>query len=780
MNIYQEVVKFINSFQQGETFTTLQFHNHMAKLGYRDSYQPHYRINTYRTYLRSAGFTSNVKRGVWRVNHSIPSWLSLSALEIARGYKGTEAERKAVRANIAQYKQAQPTWAFKIGDTVQVGTDETVYTIEQHPTRANDVYVTWVDKGGKQSVAYTKAQINEYLTKKNPYWELVEPKTPSFKVGDKVRLIDGKIENMTEDGWINSDKIKRDTTYTVGSILEEASGDCIKVKPEHGARGVYWVKMKYFVPAPVEKPAPKVPLDLPKKETKSIVVGASVQLKASAKKGDWVKSEGLEPGITYKVTEVSQDNYIKVSGPKARGIYWVSMKYFKVVKSESVKATHNEICASTFKVGDKVRFLADKTSSSFYNEADYYAKQAGLKPTGIYTVSKVSKFNSTDTDFGKAYIRLEGHDYNHPYDCFELVKAEAPKPVKAPKPVETKKPRLMLCVDMSDSSSDYTVGKVYELRTEDDDYYYFKRDDTGNGGAGGMFKHRFIEIKDEVANSVKVLCTNNAGGYRDLLTVGKTYEAVSSIDGGEFWTIPVSDKGTRATAYKHRFTVVTEETTAPPISKYFDIGDRFKASTAGASEIVYLIKQKINSELVQVEWQSPRDPVGKLSTLNFDINQVSDHFAAGRWVKITEEAPKQETPKKKVVYCIDNKMEYTTGVLTIGKEYEVVRDDRRTDGTITVVNDKGLKDWYRGSRFSDTNPKRKWKVGDTILSSFLNDSNIEKEFLGYDKGWNKYSSRMFVKDRKIEVILEKEGKRAARISGTMDIWITLESLELHP
>jgi hypothetical protein len=287
-----------------------------------------------------------------------------------------------MRAKIAEYKQAgaQPTLAFKIGDKVQVGADQTIYTIEQHPTRENDVNITWMSKKGKQSTAYTKGQINMYLTKENPYWKLVEPK-----------------------------------------------------------------------------------------------------------------------------------------------------------------------------------------------------------------------------------------------------------------PVETKKPRLMLCVDMNDSPAEYTVGKVYELKSEDD-YYYFKRNDGGvRGILGGMFKHRFIELKDGVVNSIKVLCINNSAGYRDLLTVGKTYEAVPSTDGEEFWTIPVSDKGTQAGAYKHRFTVLTDETA-----------------------------------------------------------------------------------------------------------------------------------------------QREWKVGDTVTSKFLNDSEIEKEFHGYDKGWNKYSSRMFVKDRKIEEIGEREGKTGARISGTMDIWITLESLELHP
>ena len=279
---------------------------------------------------------------------------------------------------------AQPAWAFKIGDNVQVGTDETIYTIEQHPTRENDVNITWMDEDGKQSTAYTKEQINRYLTKEDPHWRLVTP-----------------------------------------------------------------------------------------------------------------------------------------------------------------------------------------------------------------------------------------------------------KPIEAPKPVETKKPRLMLCVDMSGSPAYFTVGKVYELLREDSRYYHLTNDKGLD--KGGMFKYRFIEIKDGVDNSVKVLCTNNVGGYRDLLTVGKTYEAVPSKDGEEFWTIPVSDKGTQATAYKHRFTVLTDEA-----------------------------------------------------------------------------------------------------------------------------------------------PKRGWKVGDTITSKFLNDPNIEKEFHGYAAGWNIYAERVFVRDRTVEAIAEREGKTAARISGTMDIWITLESLEKHP
>jgi hypothetical protein len=278
---------------------------------------------------------------------------------------------------------AQPTLAFKINDNVQVGTDETIYTIEQHPTRENDVNITWMDEDGKQSTAYTKEQINRYLTKENPMWRLVTPKA------------------------------------------------------------------------------------------------------------------------------------------------------------------------------------------------------------------------------------------------------------EEPKPAETKKTRLMLCVNMSDSPADFTVGKVYELREEDSRYYHLTNDKGLD--KGGMFKHRFIEIKDGVANSVKVLCINNKGGYEDQLTVGKIYEAQPSTDGPAYWKIPVSDKGTSTAGLKSRFTVLTDETT-----------------------------------------------------------------------------------------------------------------------------------------------KREWKVGDTITSKFLNDPNIEKEFHGYDACWNIYAERVFVRDRTVEVIAEREGKTAARISGTMDIWITLESLEKHP
>jgi hypothetical protein len=66
------------------------------------------------------------------------------------------------------------------------------------------------------------------------------------------------------------------------------------------------------------------------------------------------------------------------------------------------------------------------------------------------------------------------------------------------------------------------------------------------------------------------------------------------------------------------------------------------------------------------------------------------------------------------------------------------------------------------------------------LTSFLNDPNIEKEFYGYNPRWENYRDRDFIDDRKVEVIKKVDGKLAARISSTMNLWISLQSLELHP
>lgn len=175
MNIYREVVAYINSHQPGTSFTTKDFHKHMASLGYRDTYQPHYRVNTYRTYLRSAGFVSQIGRGVWMTVYVIPEWVTLKMLETARGYgrgcnKVVQRETQdKIAAYFAEQKKTEKTW--KIGDRFTV-TGITTYTIEVSHLK-NCVKVTWVDRNGhNQSLSYPIATVDEYFSKGS--WKLIE------------------------------------------------------------------------------------------------------------------------------------------------------------------------------------------------------------------------------------------------------------------------------------------------------------------------------------------------------------------------------------------------------------------------------------------------------------------------------------------------------------------------------------------------------------------------------------------------------------------------------
>ena len=175
MNIYREVVKFFNSLQPGESFTTKQFHAHMAGLGYRDSYQANYRINTYRTYLGAAGFVDWVKNGHWVIVHPIPEWVTLKMLETARGYgrgcnKVVQRETQdKIAAYFAEQKKTEKTW--KIGDQFKVHSD-IVYTIEVSDVK-DSVKVTWINQSGNiDSLMYFIATVNEHFSKGS--WKLIE------------------------------------------------------------------------------------------------------------------------------------------------------------------------------------------------------------------------------------------------------------------------------------------------------------------------------------------------------------------------------------------------------------------------------------------------------------------------------------------------------------------------------------------------------------------------------------------------------------------------------
>ena len=65
--IYSAVVNFINSYKLGETYTSEDFKNAFEDATYasrRCWNGQWYRVRTYQTYLKSAGFITNVRRGV--------------------------------------------------------------------------------------------------------------------------------------------------------------------------------------------------------------------------------------------------------------------------------------------------------------------------------------------------------------------------------------------------------------------------------------------------------------------------------------------------------------------------------------------------------------------------------------------------------------------------------------------------------------------------------------------------------------------------------------------
>jgi hypothetical protein len=216
----------------------------------------------------------------------------------------------------------------------------------------------------------------------------------------------------------------------------------------------------------------------------------------------------------------------------------------------------------------------------------------------------------------------------------------------------------------------------------------------------------------------------------------------------------------------------------------------------------------------QTKTEIPKTETKRMAVFINNSSECASHFVLGQTYEIISETDayyyiagykggmykwrfKELTNKTDTVdditeiMCIDN-LGYA-GKLTIGKTYQASRKRNNE----SAVDSKSF--WYideddRGQlcsaykrrfvvitdKVDNAKPKREWKIGDTLLTSFLNDPNIEKEFYGYNPRWENYRDRDFIDDRKVEEIKKVDGKLAARISSTMNLWISLQSLELHP
>lgn len=76
---------------------------------------------------------------------------------------------------------------------------------------------------------------------------------------------------------------------------------------------------------------------------------------------------------------------------------------------------------------------------------------------------------------------------------------------------------------------------------------------------------------------------------------------------------------------------------------------------------------------------------------------------------------------------------------------------------------------------SELTKGREWKVGDTLTEAFLN-KEVKRLFYGFGSSWQERDNGGFSGDRIIDKMEMKDGRMAASISGTMNLWIAVESL----
>jgi hypothetical protein len=308
-----------------------------------------------------------------------------------------------------------------------------------------------------------------------------------FKVGDKVELIDAQICQ-----WAKHDRV---TTGVVYEVIDATKYDPISqpmpyIKIKGGnAKSVFWIETAAFMK--VEKSTSTTKSLPSKKETVEEDTEGIVEM-VCVRVGVW--HPYLTVGKTYKIHTKRQHckGVYKVSGldqPFKNGggldndgsVYLTIERYFvSPEKAETEKTETKEPAPlQTFKTGDRVRFIQANTDKSFYNMATYYTKEAGLIDGEIYTVLCPTSNYGQDSCKPLIYIKIKGEEFNHPVDCFELVT----------------EPKKVMCVNNSGECS-FTIGKVYEVTRETVDYYKLT-DDSGRPDQG-MYKHRFVEITDDI------------------------------------------------------------------------------------------------------------------------------------------------------------------------------------------------------------------------------------------------------------------------------------------
>jgi hypothetical protein len=276
-------------------------------------------------------------------------------------------------------------------------------------------------------------------------------KSIRFKVGMTVVINSdktgcGRIDLVASYGYKKGDKVE---------LVRYDSADETWLVKKKGKTTI-WIKRKNL--APISKPSIwKIGDQFTVLSERETIVYTIKEDISYFTKVDicWKRSNGTTHSLSYSKSEVD--------------------RLFEGGNWKLVPPTPVESPAPPFKIGDKVQYVPNPKSQ--YSESDYYAQKDGLIPGNIYTVSKSFTTMSSETGEMIQWVEIkEGIlNFNLAADCF------ATEPKK----------RMAVCVDTSNSITDYKLGETYEIINEDDTFFFFKNK------SGGMFKWRFKEITDE-------------------------------------------------------------------------------------------------------------------------------------------------------------------------------------------------------------------------------------------------------------------------------------------
>jgi hypothetical protein len=337
----------------------------MKAEGYKDQYQPNYRINSYRTYLRSAGFVSNTSRGIWRVIYHIPTWCTLNALEIARGYKGTNHDKTKMKEKIVKYQ--------------------------------TECSIITGNRAGK----------------------LVEKETePPFKVGDRVIYVPNSNSDYKESDYAaEKDGLIPGNIYTISKSFLDVISDSLSSRLK-----IQWVqikegKCKFNLAADCFK--------LVQKETE-LEPTAEWPYVVKCKNNH---TEGYTDRLTVGKLYRAMDYEVRGNNTKFfrletfdngivsdSGTYAHRFEVVKEYKKEETMVVNNP----SFKVGDKVKLVTFK--SNIYDR-DCFFKLDGLTVGEEYEITSIGHNGQLDKFGPNSFLDLKGKIYCHPRDCFELVES---------------------------------------------------------------------------------------------------------------------------------------------------------------------------------------------------------------------------------------------------------------------------------------------------------------------------------------------------------------------